>query len=360
MPHELLSEPSTFELAKSLTVSDVHARFLVEELHATNRRKSTVSNIERSVRRFDQWWSTISDTPLPISVIRRKHLNYFRKWLHDTGNSVSAQNEACRTIRQVLLCAVRNEVLEHAPRIERLHHRSVAPKVFQSDDEIDRLWAACKDARWPRRDSSGEPLHYSPTAAWRSAIVMFRTYGFRTQELIRHEVGFRSLKWASIFRPGITPNPVGRCECPTGWLSYVPQKQERVKPDPLVVPLTRHAMNALRRIVPPVAKRENPIFDWPLSSVGFYTEWHRLNALAGIKPREGSGVPRYLPKHFRKAATTAINLHRSGMAEHVIGHGADRSGQSSISSRHYDNAEAAVLDCMATLPMPKSFDTMWE
>lgn len=356
--HELLQEPATYELARTMTVLDIHNRFLLEELSTARRRRSTIANITRSVQRFCDWWATISKAPLPVGIIRRKHFSYFRKWLGENGHSIAAQNEACRVVRQILLCAVRHEIIPTAPRIERIHHRGVAPKVFQSDEEIGLLWDACKHATWPRYDSAGKKLLYSPATAWRVAIVMFRTYGFRTQELVRHENDFRSLQWLSIFPPGITPNAVGRGECEYGWLSYVPQKQERMKPEPLVVPLTKHIAKALSLVVPATLVRSAPILDWVLSSVGFYRQFHELNRLAGIKPRSGSGVSRYQIKHFRKAATTAINLHRPGLAEHIIGHGADRSGQSSISSKHYDNAESAVLECMATLPMPTCFDSL--
>jgi len=356
--HPLLDAPNTYELANTMTVLDIHDRYLVPELRANTRRPSTVCNVARSVGRWEEWWKSLSSERLPIAVIRRKHMQCFREWLSANGHSAAGQNEACRTVRQVLLCAVRHEILAHAPAIESVDHRGVAPKVFQSDEQINDLWEACDAAEWPRFDANHKRLPYSPATAWRVAILLYRTYGFRTQELIRHEANFRALQWSSLFRPGLTPNPVGRCECEHGWISYVPQKQERKKPDPLVVPITKHVRAALSRVVPVEMDREQPILNWIMSSVGFYRQWHGLNELAGIKPRDGSGVRRYLPKHFRKAATTGINLHRSGMAEHVVGHGADRSGQSSISSKHYDNAEAAVLECMMTLPVPSCFETI--
>jgi hypothetical protein len=67
----------------------------------------------------------------------------------------------------------------------------------------------------------------------------------------------------------------------------------------------------------------------------------------------------YTPKHFRKSATTQINLHRAGMAPFIVGHAERRASSSdSISSRHYDNKEQSVVECVMTMPVPERF-TSW-
>ena len=361
--HPLLDIPDNLALGQTLTVSDIHREYTVPEMRAKDRRGSTVRGISREVSRWNAWWRTVTSEPLPVAKIRRKHLELFRTWLAENGASIPKQNGAVRAVSQVLRTAVRHEILTHAVSLEALHHRGVSPKVYPSNEELDRVWRACDKMRWPRRDSKLRPLPYSPATAWRAALIIYRTYGLRTQELVQLEADFRSLTWANIHAPGLTPNPEGRMECDRGWLKYTPQKQERVKPEPLVLPLTRHVAAALRLVRNETAKPTAAVLDWSLSSESFYGSWHRLFEIAEVKPREISGVDRYLIKHLRKAATTEINKHRPGMGEHIVGHSSDRSADakvSGISSKHYDNAEEAICECLATLPMPQSFDEILE
>jgi len=104
---------------------------------------------------------------------------------------------------------------------------------------------------------------------------------------------------------------------------------------------------------------KRPVMNWPMSSASFYNEWHRLCELADIAPRRGSGVSRFLIKHFRKTASTNLDTHWPGMGEHIVGHASDRSGQkSSVSAKHYVNNEEAAYKCMMTLPFPDCFETL--
>lgn len=342
-------------LGKKLTVSQVLTQYVLPELEAKRRRPSTVTSLQREVDLFERWWATITKDRLPVADVRRKHLEEFRRWIAANGGSVPKQNGAVRAVLQVIHAAEKHELITHSPKLEALSHRSVAPKVFPSDEEIDRIWQACEQATWPKRTSELERLPYSACDAWRAALVLYRCYGFRTQELVQLELGFRSLTWGNIYAAGITPNPEGKCECQFGWLGYVPQKQERVKPELLAVPLNQYTAAALGLVSQGVHKPSDKVFDWPLSAISFRKQWQRLCELAGVKPRESSGVSSYKIKHLRKAATTAINNHMHGMAEHIVGHGSDRSGQSIVSAKHYNNPEEGVLRCVLTMPVPETF-----
>lgn len=357
MTHRLLLPAESLNLGETTDLRQVFTQYLTPELRNNKRRRTTVKDIERHTAKFCEWWATITDQILPVARIDRRHLIEFRDWLLAEGHTNCNTNRHLGTVRQLLRCAERNQIIEHAPRIESLPHRSVAPKVYIDNDQVSQLWEAAPKLDWPRRTTRKERLHYEPGDGWRAALILLRTYGFRTQELISLESRYRSLAWANVFGPGMTPNPEGRCVSDIGWISYVPQKQERVKPEPLVVPLTKHTAAALRVLGWGQFSEDTPVFDWVRSSTSFRSAWAIWMVTAGITPREASGVKKFTPKHFRKTATSYLNLHRSGMAQHIVGHGSDRSGQISvISSKHYDNAEAGVLETLESFPQPECFD----
>lgn len=345
------------KLGKKLSIPDVANQFVIPLLVEKKRRHSTLSNLARDVRRFETWWSSVSNKPLNVADIRRGHLEAFRKHLSATGASVPLQNYALRSIAQILNAAVRHELIPQAPKLECLEDPRRTPRIYPDNEEFGRLWDACQHATWPKKTDKGKPLSYAPEVQWKVALLLYRLYGFRTQELVKLEESFRSLTWKNIHPAGITPNPEGKLSHPIGWLAYVPQKQERVKPQPLVVPLTIHSKAALRIAFESSTGKHSSVLNWPLSSISFYNTWERIRSRAGVFPRPESGEKDYHIKHLRKAATTEINLHRPGLAEYIIGHSSDRSmSKSIVSDYHYNNPEQAVVECMKTLPVPACFD----
>lgn len=347
------------------TIRQVFENYLMDEQRRAGNKKTTIADIRRHVNQFDAWWAEESkeepDEPiLPIAIMDRRHLLEFRDWLLKPaqGTSVCGANRHIGSIRQILKCAERNHLIPHAPKLERLPHRSVAPKVYLLDEQIDRLWEAAAKLKWPTKDSDKKPLPYSPAVAWRAALVMYRIYGFRTQELVRMERKYHPIQWKHIKDQELTPNPAGHCRCEYGWFQYAPPKQTRFKPDPLVDPLTWYTRAALWSIRPENPDPEKYVFDWILSSTSFRATWNEWMRLADVHPREGSGVDHITPKHLRKTATTLANEFQPGMGEHIVGHAADRSGQSAISARHYNNAEKGVLYTLLNMPYPESFNEL--
>lgn len=358
--HELLQDAKTYKLGKKLTVTDVLLQYVLPELKSKKRRLSTTTSLQREVSRFNNWWATIDSGSLPVVRIRRKHLETYRQWLSDEGHSVPLQNGSVRAVMQILNAAARHELITHSPKLESIHHRGIAPKVFPSNEEVCRIWEATSIAKWPRRTSSLEKLSYSPQTMWKVAIVLYWTYGFRTQELVQLEEGYRALRWSNLYAPGITPNPEGKCECEHGWIGYVPQKQERVKNDLLCVPLNQYTKAAIDLVAPETRDPACKVLDVSMSAISFRKQWDTICNEAKVFPRLGSGVKKFTIKHLRKAATTNANNHMPGTGEHIVGHSSDRSGQSSVSMNHYDIPEQRVLDCVLTMPVPECFKELTE
>lgn len=343
------------KIGKSIEIQGMLTTYVMPPLHELERKSSTTSSLVREARRFAEWQAATSGKT-PIADIDRQTLTDYRIYLGEQGKSASLRNNAVRAVMQILNAAYKHGFIKHAPKLEALPHDNVAPKVYPSDEEIDVVFDYCRIARWPKKDSKKRPLHYPPSTAMRVAIALYRTFGFRTQELIQLEKNYRALSWGNISAPGLTPNPVGRCVWDQGFLHYVPQKQERRKPHPLYVPIPPCIRAALNMVSQGPMRPKDPVLDFSRSALTFREQFYEIFERAGVKPREESNVPRYTPKHLRKAASTVIDTHRSGMAEHIVGHSSDRTGQSEISKKHYINAEMAVLECIQTMPLPKSFE----
>lgn len=359
LDHPLLNPPDTLEIGRKSSVEDVWRDYLLPELRETGRKPTTIWDLSRHTRMWSEWWASQCKAKLPISIIDVRHLTTFRKWLLEKRRmTASNANRHVASVKQILNCAARNSLITQVPTLRALPYHAKDERVYLENEQIDRLWEFATQLDWPRKDSVGNDLPYSPTTAWRSALVMWRLYGFRTQELIKQQRRYTSLQWKNIRPPGITPNGTGRCECNFGWLKYIPEKQKRLKPDWLVVPLNAYSQAALQMIRPDDPHEEDVVFDWPLSSTTFRAVWHLWLKLANVTPREESGVKRFTPKHLRKTTITMIDDYRDGMSEHIVGHAADRSGQSKINSRHYRNPERGVLDTMLSMPVPSCFESL--
>lgn len=353
---ELLSDANNEHLAAELQVSDILKQYVIPDLQAKKRRPTTINNLVRDVARFDKWWQSRTDRTLPVGKIRVQHLRVFRKWLAVEGASVPMQNNCLRSIRQILNASVAEGILRQAPHLPSLPYVLDEPKIYPSDEEIDALWANCHRMTWPVKDGNQRPLPYSPEIAWKVAIVLYRTYGFRTQELIQLERGYEPLRWRNIYGPGLTPNPSGKLRFEFGALVYSPQKQ---KVKTLYLPLNAYARAAIDLVYPRNhPSGMTPVLDWSRSSVYLYYAWHRLFELAGVKPRHECGVDRYKIKHLRKAANSNANNHIPGSGQYILGHRIEQSANSVINEKHYFNPEQVSYKCLMTQPMPKCFDEL--
>jgi len=362
------------------TLREAYEKGKLPELEKQNVRRSTRQDYATHLRRWDEYWSNRSGGPAPtVDQVKRRHLEEWRDWLAETlrGRNVPLNvNKHLRSIRAILAWCERQEIIIRAPAVDRLPAKTVADKYYLTYEQLDRLYESCGQLTWPDRDQAGAPLPYSTAEGWRAAIVLFFHYGFRTQELVRYETDHSALPWRQIAWEAETPAQDGHAENEWGWFWYVPQKQRRRKPQPLILPMNHVVHAHVQSIRPESPDPEVPLFNWPLSSEKLYREWSRLCEVAEVIPKRNiltGEQPRYQLRHFRKTATTWLNRHRPGIAPLITGH-ADRDlttklladstlsaaavdgGLSRISADHYDNSEIAVVEALRTLPMPNAFD----
>ncbi|MBK8916447.1 MAG: hypothetical protein IPM64_17920 [Phycisphaerales bacterium] len=335
------------------------------------RAADTIGEYETHLRRWGECWDAVRDqegqnwkyrmTHPVLPEIGRTELETFRGWLQrqaDGGRrgwSARTVNKHLGTIRAVGEAAVRHELLPAFPKLDPLPETKAGRKLHLSYDEADALKQACRVAAWP----TGLP---APAALyWETIVVGFCVYGFRTQEQAKYESAMRELRWPDIRDQAETPDPDGKASWRLGWLVYTPQKQERLKSKPLVLPLVEAYHRHLTAIRAFGGDPQGSVFPFPLSNEKFYATWRAIVAAAGVRPKPGlDGLqPEYQIKHLRKTATKWLNDHGAqigcpGVAPYIVGHAAERSA-SKVSDTHYDHPEQRVLAALTTLPLPPSF-----
>ena len=360
-------------------------------LVAHGRSRDTIRQYELSVRQWSEYWRVVvvkCGTAHPaLAKLRAHHFESFREWLVGRGLSNRTANKRVGDLLAILErcnAAGRDEFrCDSPPRVGRLDETKAAPKLYfrfrtktevrrretgrhtfedlvGAGDELSALYLACRRAEWPTRDRAGQPI--DPVRQWRAAIVLYLTYGFRTGELIQVLSTDRpALDWSQITWDLRSPAPGSHAESPHGWLWYVPGKQQRVKPDPLCLPLSGVAAEHLRDhrcsaghpVSGPLA---GPVFHWPLCADSFYRTWKRIVEPFPVKRdlRTGKAIERQV-KHLRKTATSWHNHFSPGIAKHILGHAAR--GEDRISVDHYDNAELSIVEAIRRLPVPTCWRT---
>jgi len=286
----------------------------------------------------------------------------WRTWLatlkDDVGRpllSPRSVNKHVGSLTAILRAAADEGHLPRAPRVAPLPCRKAAQKLYLEPEELSAVYEACAAARWPRNLLRPAPDY------WRALLVLWANYGLRTEEAVRYGSRHRALCGANISWAEVSPLKGSRGKCEFGWLQYVPEKQERAKPEALTLPLNRVTHAHLRAIEPPGGWRpEAAVFPFPLSNKSFYATWRAIVEKSGVRPPAGSDEPHYLPCHLRKTCTTLHNRHTRGAAQWITGHADDRGDVaelrlSRVSREHYDNPELSLVEHIATFPQPEAF-----
>lgn len=355
-----------------LTLAAAFERYVRPDMQKHRRAASTIRDVERSVERWRVYWegrkaATIAAgrewilDPFLARHVRLKHLEQWQAALvaetKPDGRprySPASVNRMLGGIRQVLrACERRGKLKKARPAVSKLAARP-APKFYMRHEQAESLWRQMDSATWPQLPGM------TPADWWRCALVLYWIYGFRTQELIAFQVGKTPLTWSAISLGDETPNPEGTATNALGWLSYVPQKQKWAKPEPLYLPLTRHTRAAVDRLRAAAAiategepEASRPLFPWPGSHKIIYRQWNALQTAAGITTK--SGAP-FLLKHLRKTAATYLENHAKGLGAAVCGW-ADRN-VSGVMATHYAVNELAIVEQLATYPVPRCFDEL--
>lgn len=287
----------------------------------------------------------------PVDRITKAHLEQFRLWLMP-GRATITVNNYLRSISTLLASAETWLESKRQPKVRRLKERKSARKIIMSTEDVGAIYRSCDQVKWPSLDRDGQPV--DPAVQWRAAVSLFFCFGFRTQEVLCYQSWKRSLSWENIHWQSESPG-LSNAVNVHGWLSYVPEKQEGAKPEPLVLALPEIVSLHLRSLWSTSATpRSGTIFNWPFNERSLRSAWKGICLASGARPKFGSGATSYAIKHFRKTATTMHNLNKRGIAPYIIGH-ADRQ---SVSDMHYNNPELETTLALKSFPFPPEFEAI--
>lgn len=347
-----------------LCVMDFFRNFTEPVLRDGDRAPETLREYRRHVRRWHEWLANdrIDNPVVPISEVSRADLLDWRKWLMSKRGiqaSPRTANKHLGSLQAILATAGERGAHLCPPRIKPLDVQKAAKKLYLTYDQVGAIYAACDAAEWPTVDHYGAPLPFSPGTYWRAFVVLQFNYGPRTQELWSYEKEYEGLTWRQVSWEAETPAQEGTAENRHGWFHYVPQKQIRLKPDPLVLPLNEAAAAAIRSIMPPGGcdPRER-LFPAPHGDKKFYEAWDTIVKASRVKLKVDLKTGERPPVHiklFRKTCETWHDNHaagdgRAGIGEIITGH-----AERSVSGKHYANRERRLVEAINAFPQPEEF-----
>lgn len=326
-------------------LKDAFDQFLRPQLE---RRKRSPSHI-RAFETIIGHWQRLTPDP-PVGRIDDAMLQQFSDALlawyqsHEMRGT-EAVAKALRYLRSIFrACAERGpgnprgvtggkHVLAYVP-IAEPPERSIQKKRFVPLDDLGAAYEACHVAKWPRPRRRGLWVAPAPLL-WRVLLVLDYTYGPRTENLL-------ALRWENVILETSCPAPdASKMHWPHGWLTYVPAKTKRHKPDPLYLPLTECARLHLEELR--LRNRTGPIFAFPKNKHALHETRKRIWSEAGIeKP--------YTFQELRKTCSTTWTDLYPGLGLHVTGH-----APRGVNQIHYDTAIRRLMTFANKVPMPAEF-----
>lgn len=308
-------------------------------LERNGRVRSTITSYKRAIKELKQWLKSTGTKKADANfkVLDRQRLTAFRDDVCSSNGNKTA-NRRIRLIKSVIRYAFDLDLVKSVPSIRTLDEVKAINKLtlrFLREpgedierDELSKLYLAASEMdRWPQIENAAD--------YWKSMVVLYSTYGFRTNELVAIESGKVGLDWSNIHFDkevrGYT-----QAESEFGWIIYTPQKQQRFKPHPVCAPLTESARKHLEAL----PTKTGPVFPFPKSKETFYQCWRDLFSSVGLC--DGFKV-----KHLRKTAITWIDFFFAGCGELITGH-----AERGVSGQHYNQQQFKLVRAIENLPTP--------
>lgn len=348
------------------TLRDVWDRVLKPWLIEEGTAATTIAGYQMDLCRWEEITSAVdfgdgSFGPQgpPIYSITRELLKEVRERITARCKSPYTANRMMRSINTVLHRASpsgpRNSEGEGLAD-EWLHLRmlptSRSRKRIATTQQISQWYQRAEGATWPVNLATPAPLW------WRTLLVIFCTYGPRTTDLL-------TLDWLNVFWEQQCPHDDINLRNGYGWLIFTPGKTRRKKPEPLILPLTKHAHAHLHACWVAADKpRSGLIFKCPIvrktkrttpgGQASPRTVQERLHEERCLQQRRAGLTPPFTFKELRKTANTWLRNVDQELGPLVLGH-----ASRDVNDRYYYEGVKKIRDCLPSIPMPTAFDQIF-
>ena len=266
---------------------------------------------------------------------QREYLTRLRDGMKADGRSDATINKTWRELKSMFSYASNElRLIDQVPQIAyRMRSKLVIekPKVQRETlrtDEITRLWRACSKATYP----SGKGQFPAPKL-WRVAIVLFYTYGPRTEDVVKH------LRWDNI-------------KFHDRMIQFMAMKTRKLQGLPLTDLVIEH-LHSIRGVL-----------DKPFGT--FKTTGALLKAKAGkpakwlrgwrttwrneILPAAGFRDGDVDIQNFRETMLTNYNTIEPGLGSWIAAH-----AEKGTSAKFYDLPTRRIREAIEGAPMPECF-----
>lgn len=301
---------------KNFTLRDAFKTFYLPELKSSGATPNTIHSYGTSLTR----WERFSNDP-PVAKIDNAALARFREAVLAANFRPTTFNSTIRHVRAVLRRIGPQEyrnpqaigLLKRIPYIKLLREDLGLPRRV-TFEEIDRLYAACEQARWP---------HCCVPAAewWRTAVVMFYNLGPRRNDLF-------GLRTADV---DLTGRKIG-------WRVRKTRQWHVLPLNDVVLTHLRGIWSQRHWLFPGGQYIAN-------GSKAYKHQWTRL--------QQAAGVSFSFHDLRRTCASGYADLGGNDLAKAVLGH----SSGGDVTRRFYLNSDARLVKAAAELSQPTSFRT---
>jgi len=327
-----------------LTLKECFERYLLPDL-VLDRAPATISGYRTALRH----WYDGTTNPVVVDIADQT-VRVWRETMVRGGMSAPTLAKQWRFLRAILRRIgpretgnpAGNGVIGQVPYCQPVHGAlKHSYRRIVSDQDLGACYEACRLANWPRTDVA------APTM-WRAALVLWHTYGFRTQDLFATKRGFAGIGWKNVSFAVECPDPQVEASNPHGWLSYVPTKTQRTSGEAVIVPLTE----CVRAHLQAIQQDRVAVFPCPVSSKTFYDGiWKLIQGEAqAIAVARSQAYRSFLPRHLRTTANNAWSRLTPGLGEWVLGH-----AKRGVNARFYTIVIQDLVEGAARFPTPQAF-----
>lgn len=277
-------------------------------------------------------WERCTGNPDLLSV-EPEHIELLRDRMLQAGAAAPTINKTWRELKSMFSAAVEDGFCHQVPlprqrrQGRRMRSRLVKehPKRQReiiTEEELTRLWRACRHATYPRGRQFPAPL------LWRVALVLFWTYGARTTDFLQR------LKWEDV-RFG------------DRLLLFTARKTTKLQGLPLTPIVEKHL-----RSIKGHAERVFPGFNSPGCYLRARRKWKRgYNATWRGEIQAAAGLLQQVTiKNFRERVVTRYNAIHAGLGSWIAGH-----YMPGVTAQNYDLPTDQIRDLICSAPVPACF-----